>query len=125
MRDKFHPIAALRLTARGLFPVLMLAFVLSGAAISSPAHEQPATGEAPLPRSALPGTPDRPVPCFDRHHHHCALAAVAAVHAEPIFLGLAERASFVIPHAIVPVAAPDVAPHVATSLSILFRNFRE
>jgi len=41
------------------------------------------------------------------------------------FIGLSRRARFIMPRAPVPVPAPDAAARVATSLSILFRNFRK
>jgi hypothetical protein len=109
---------------------------VSAAAVSPPAaasampsatsgmHEQAALSEASLPRIAAPRTPERPAQCFDRHRP-CGPGAIPLVHAEPLVLGLTRRASIVTPRAPERVPVPDVAPHLAASLSILFRNFRK
>jgi len=136
LRDKYPLFAVLRLAAGSLFPALTLAFVLAGVVNSPPGaastvltdssgmHREATLGEASLPaRIAAPRAPDRPAPCFERHHP-CGLSAAAAAHAGHLILALTQRASYGAPRSREPLAAPDAAPHVATSLSILFRNFR-
>jgi hypothetical protein len=137
LRDKFRLFAVLRVAIAGMFPALMLAFVLAGAAVSPPAaasarlsvstgmHAVATLGEASLSvRIAAPRAPELPAQCFDRHHS-CGPGAIAAGCPEAFALGPTRRVSFVTPRAPGPVAVPDVAPHLAASLSILFRNFRE
>jgi hypothetical protein len=116
--------------------MLMLTFVPAGAAILSPAaalalpsassdmHGQATLGEASLPRGAVPLVPDHPVQCFE-FRHPCSPDAISAAHVEPLVLSLAQRASFFTPRGREPVAAREAVPRLATSLSILFRNFRE
>jgi hypothetical protein len=134
-RDKFHLFAVLRVAIAGMFPALMLAFVLAGAAVSPPAaasavlsaspgmHAQAALGEALLARSPVPRAP-QPSECVERHDS-CGPGTIPAAHAEPLVLGLTRRASFVAPRGPEQVPVSDVAPPLATSLSILFRNFRK
>lgn len=136
LRDTFRLFAVLRAAVGGLLPTLALTFVLPGAAISSPAagsailspssgmYEQATLGEAWLSRSAVPRAPDRPAECFERDHP-CGPGAIPLAHPEPFFLGLTRRVGFVTPCAPERVPVPDVAPHLAASLSILFRNFRK
>jgi len=136
-RDKFRLFAVLRVAAGGLLPALMLAFMLAGAVVSSPAaasamlsvtsaiYEGAALGEPPLSVPiAAPRVPDGPARCFERHHP-CGPGAIAAACAEPFSLSPARRASFVTPRAPMPAPVSDVAPHRPASLSVLFRNFRE
>jgi hypothetical protein len=136
LRKEFRLFGALRAGAGGLLAMLMLTFVLAGAAISSPPtgsalpfssfdmHGQAALGEAWLPRGAVPRVPDHPVQCLERDHP-CSPGAIQAAHAELLVLSLAQRASFITPRGREPLAASEAAPHVATSFSILFRNIRE
>lgn len=137
MRDKFRLFAVLRAAAGGLLPTLVLTLVLAGAAISSPAaasarlsissgmHAVATLGEASLSvRIAAPRAPELPAQCFDRHHS-CGPGAIAEACPEAFSLGPTPRVSFVTPRAPGLVAVPDIAPHLAASLSILFRNFRE
>jgi hypothetical protein len=114
----------------------MFIFVLAAAAVSSPAavaaipsassgtYEQAIRGEAALLIHAVPGAPGGPAQCVDRHHR-CGPGAIATTHAEPFFLGLTRHVSFVAPRGPQQAPVPDVAPHPAASVSILFRNFRE
>jgi len=135
--DKLRRFAVLRVAAGSLLPVLILAFMLAGAVVSSPAPASAmlstssdtlagaAPGEPPLSvRIAAARVPDGPVQCFERPHP-CGPDAIAAACAEPLFLGAAWRTRFVMPHAPVPVPVFDMAPRHPASLSILFRNFRK
>jgi len=135
LQDKFRLFGALRAGADGLFAVLMFIFVLAGAAVSSPAlaspipaasygaYEQADLSETSVPRSAVQRA-SQPSECVERHDS-CGLGAIATAHAEPFSLGLTRHVSFVTPRAPEQVPVPDVAPPLAASLSILFRNFRE
>jgi len=135
LRDKFRPFAVLRAAVGALLPTLALTFVVAGA-ISSPAagsailslssgtYQKVARGETWLRHSTISRAPDRPAECFERDHP-CGPGAISAVTAEPLVLGLTRRASIVTPRAPERVPVPDVAPHLAASLSILFRNFRK
>jgi hypothetical protein len=114
----------------------MFIFVLAAAAVSSPAavaaissassgmFEQAFHGEASLPIHAVPHAPDGPAQCAD-YHHPCGPGAIATAHAEPFVLGLTRHVSVVTPRGPQQTPVPDVAPHPAASVSILFRNFRE
>lgn len=130
-REKFRLFYVFRAVASGLLPALALAFAFGGggAAASLPAaafgtHAGAALGEAPLAvRLAAPPAPGRPAPCVDRHHP-CGLGAIPATQGERFCVGLTQPASVAAPRGPQQVPVPDPVPHLTTSLSILFRNFR-
>lgn len=135
LQGKFCPFCALGAGAGGLFSVLMLIFALAGAAVSSPEaaaaipsaasgiYAQAALGEASQPGSASPRAPG-PAECADAHAS-CGPGAFAAVHAKPLPLGMAWRASVVAPRGPEQVPVSAVTPYLNVSRSILFQNFRE
>lgn len=87
-------------------------------------HVQATIDEASPQRSVTSRGNEHPE-CLDSAPH-CGPIATHASNAHPIqFLSLVQRTRFFSPPAVLAVAAPDVAPPPATSLSILFRNFRK
>lgn len=135
LRNSFHLPVALP-AAGNLFAALVLALALAAAIISSPskastipaassgAYEQAAMGEIEPRRTAEPRAPDRPAECFEVRHS-CGPSALLPSHAGPLSLDLARHVSSVAPRAPERVSVPGMAPHLAASLSILFRNFRK
>jgi hypothetical protein len=129
---EFRLFYVLRAVASALLPALALAFAFGGgggAAASPPAaafgtHAGATLGEAPLAvRLAAPRAPGRPAPCLDRYHP-CGPGVIPAAHGEPFSVGSARRLSVAAPRGPAQVPAPVAVPHLTTSLSILFRNFR-
>lgn len=121
LRDK------LRMFAGGLLLAFMAAFPLAAAAAPSaePAAQAQASSRSGLSEVFLPhGTvPEHAVSCSEQHNPcgpggFAGPAASVAGEAMP-------GAGLVKAPALLPVPMPDVAPHAAVSLTILFGNFRE
>lgn len=124
LRDKF------RLLAIGSLLAFMAAFTLSvsgmpsaGAAALSQASFESDLGEARLPHGAVPAAPEH-ASCFERHDP-CGPGGIAPAPTASVALQAMPGAGLVKAPALLPAPMPDVAPHAAASLSILFRNFRE
>lgn len=124
LRDKFQVFAG------GLLLAFIAAFALAAAAapIAEPAAKAQAssTSEQPdLSRVSLRGViPEHASTCFERHYL-CGPGGIAPAPAASAGLDAMPGTGFVKAPALLPVPMPDVAPHAAASLSILFRNFRE
>jgi hypothetical protein len=112
LRHKFQMFAA------GLLVALMATFALAVAAA-------PAAGPAAQADSvAIPAMPEHAPTCFERPRH-CGAGGVASAPASSVPLAAMRGTGLVKAPALATVPMPDVAPHAAASLSILFRNFRE
>ena len=125
LRDEF------RLLAIGSLLAFMAAFTLTvfgmpsaGAAALSQASFESELGEARLPRGAVPAPPEHATTCFERHDP-CGPGGIALAPAASVALHAVPGGGLVKAPALLPAPMPDVAPHAAASLSILFRNFRE
>lgn len=121
--DKF------RLLGGSLLLVLIAAFALAAsgtpsaaAAVLSQASFESDLGEASQ-RGAVPAAPEH-ASCFERHYP-CGPGSIAPAPAAAAALDAVPGAGLVKAPALLPAPMPDVAPHAAASLSILFRNFRE
>jgi hypothetical protein len=111
LRHKFRMLAA------GLLVALMATFAFAAAA--------PAAGLAAQADSvAIPAMPEHAPTCFERPRH-CGAGGVASAPAPSVPLAAMRGTGLVKAPALATVPMPDVAPHAAASLSILFRNFRE
>jgi hypothetical protein len=123
LRDKF------RVFAGGLLLALMAAFALAAAAATAElagqarasTSEQPGLSEISLPRGAIP---EHAPTCFERHNP-CGAGGIASAPAASVALDAMPGTGLVKAPALLPAPMPDVAPHAAASLTILFRNFRE
>ena len=112
LRHKF------RMFAAGLLVALTATFAFAAAAA-------PAAGPAAQADSAAtPAMPEHAPTCFERPQH-CGADGVAAAPAPSLPLAAMRGTGLVKAPALAAVPMPDVAPHGAASLSILFRNFRE
>lgn len=112
LRDKFQ------LLVIGLLLALTAAFAI--AAFAMPPVETAALSPASF---ELPSTPEH-APCL-KPHHPCGQGGIAPAPAGSVALHAMPDAGLVKVPALLPPPLPDVAPHAAASLSILFRNFRE
>jgi hypothetical protein len=121
----------LRMFAGGLLLAFMAAFALAAAAAPStePATQTPAAstsehpdfGKASLPHGEVP---EHAATCFEQHHP-CSPGGIAPAPAASVAADAMPGMGLVKAPALLPVPMPDVAPHAAVSLTILFRNFRE
>jgi hypothetical protein len=119
LRDK------LRMFAGGLLLAFMTAFPLAAAAAPSaePVAQAPASfglSEAFLPHGAVP---EHAASCSEQHDP-CGPGGIAPAPAALAVAGAPVTGFFKVP-ALLPVPMPDIAPHAAVSLTILFGNFRE
>jgi hypothetical protein len=123
LRDKF------RMFAGGLLVAFMAAFALAAAAATAgPAGQaQGSTSEQPGPSevSLLRGVvPEHAPTCFERHNP-CGTGGIASAPAATLAPYAMPGTGLLKAPALLPAPMPDVAPHAAASLTILFRNFRE
>ena len=102
LRHKFQMFAA------GLLVALMATFVPAAQADTA----------------ASPASPEHAPICFERVQH-CGAVAGAPAPAPSVPLAALRGTGFVKAPVLATMPLPDVAPHAAASLSILFRNFRE
>ena len=119
LRDK------LRMFAGGLLLAFMTAFPLAATAAQSPepaaqAPASPGLSEVFLPHGTVP---EHAVSCFEQHSP-CGPGGIAPAPAALAVAGAPVTGFFKVP-ALLPVPMPDIAPHAAVSLTILFGNFRE
>ena len=112
LRHKFQMFAA------GLLVALMATFAFAAAA--APAAVPAAQADS----VATPAMPEHAPTCFERPQH-CGADGVAAAPAPSLPLAAMRGTGLVKAPVPVTVPIPDVAPHAAASVSILFRNFRE
>lgn len=112
LRHKFQLFAA------GLLIALMASFAFAAAAA-------PAAGPvAQADTVATPAIPEHAPTCFERHNT-CGAGGVASVPAPSVPLAAMRGTGLVKAPALLAAPLPDVAPHAAATLTILFRNFRE
>jgi hypothetical protein len=116
LRDKFLVLAA------GLLLAVMAVPALAASGVPGPGVAAEQLDRA-WPRGTAPTVPQHFPACF-RGHDACRLAGVAPGPTPADVLDTPTAAS---PKAIVslPVPKPDIAPHAAVSLCILFCKFRE
>jgi hypothetical protein len=112
LRDKFQLFAA------GLLVALMATFAF--AAATAPA----AVPVAQADTVATPAIPEHAPTCFGSHDP-CGAAGVASAPALAVPLAAMRCTKLVKAPALLAAPLPDVAPHAAATLFILFRNFRE
>ena len=125
LRHKFQ------IFAGGVLLALMAAFALAAAAApaAKPAaqaqasftSEQPDLSEISLPRGAVP---EHVPTCFEQHNP-CSTGGTAPAPAASVAFDAMPDTRLVKAPVLLPAPMPDVSPHAAASLSILFRNFRE
>jgi hypothetical protein len=112
LRDRFQMFAA------GLLVALMATFAFAAAAA-------PAAGPvAQADTVATPAIPEHAPTCFERHNP-CGAAGAAPAPAPSVPPAAMRGTKLVKAPALLAAPLPDVAPHAAATLSILFRNFRE
>jgi hypothetical protein len=119
----------LRIFAGGLLLAFMAAFAPAAAPSAEPAAQAQASstsGHSDLSKASLPGgaVPEHAVLCFEQHDP-CSPGGIAPAPAATVALDAMPGTGLVKAPALLPVPMPDVAPHAAASLTILFRNFRE
>ncbi|OGA70392.1 MAG: hypothetical protein A3G81_34490 [Betaproteobacteria bacterium RIFCSPLOWO2_12_FULL_65_14] len=126
LRDKFRMFAgSLLLALVAVFALSTSGMPLSGAAAVTHASFGSDLGEARQPHGAVPAAPEHASACFEPPHDPCGPGGVAPAPAASAALDAMPNAGLVKAPALLPAPMPDVAPHAAASLSILFRNFRE
>lgn len=102
----------------GLLFAFAVAFVLPATATASP--ERAAQAEA----SSRSVVPEGAATCFERHDP-CRAAGMASAPGASLVLDARSDTRLAKAPALRTAPLPDVAPHAAASLCVLFRNFRE
>jgi hypothetical protein len=122
--DRYRLFAVPRTAAARLLAMVMLVLGLAAAVdVGAVSVEQSVLGEAPAADSSVPVTPGHT--CFKRHDPRCEPGAAASAYAGALPLDQLRRSVSPASDFPAPPALRLAAPPAATSLSILFRNFRE